>query len=92
MKVPAGAGDWKPVPVGVDGVAVLLLSVVAAVGTAGGNLALAVVLRAAWRTPSEAPGPFGVVAVLGHRLDRHGRPTRAFLQRLRRGRTLAAQG
>lgn len=54
-------------------------------------LALAVVVRAAWRTPTSA-GPCAAVAVLGHRLDADGQPTAAFHQRLHRGRAVAAHG
>ena len=78
-------------PVGLDGVAVLLLSVAVAVGTAGGSLALAVVVWTAWRAPT-SPGPCAAVAVLGHRLDVDGRPAAAFRQRLQRARAVAAHG
>lgn len=86
----SGAGDWKPVPVGADGVAVAALSALVAVGSGGVTLlwALWVVIRTARRTPADA-GPCGHVAVLGHCLDPLGQPTPAFRRRLRRGWAVA---
>src|SRR5271166_1974900 len=79
----------RPVVIGPDGFAMLVLSVVLMLLSLGASLLLAFghVLLIALRTSCSGP-PGRRIVVLGTRLDKHGEPTKDYRARLNRAWTL----